>query len=256
MIVGLPIEHHGGGFEIGDVGVVDWSGPVDPHVLQWVAIFSDVDHAIMPVTAGYRVTLVYSLLLTDRPRADRVRDERTVALRAAASQLQLPADGPLMIACTRHVIAIDGEQPQPIETLRGADRDIADVLVEAGYAVTVRTCIAARNVESDRAAPFSREDEVYYARLARPLFIKEVEALLDCVVFDNARGDGGGYFDDDASSLSPWIASRVGAANWMIRSTALVTFMRAVDFADDGFVGNGAYETHLYKLAALEVHRG
>jgi hypothetical protein len=36
---------------------------------------------------------------------------------------------------------------------------------------------------------------------------------------------------------------------------AAATFLRAIDFADDGFIGNAAYETHVYKLAALEVTR-
>jgi hypothetical protein len=41
----------------------------------------------------------------------------------------------------------------------------------------------------------------------------------------------------------------------VIRRAAAATLLRAVDFADDGFVGNAAYEAYLYKLAAIEVTR-
>jgi hypothetical protein len=83
----------------------------------------------------------------------------------------------------------------------------------------------------------------------------EVAALLSCVVFEDMMGDGGGYGDDDASTLAPWIVDTVGPENWVFRTTAAATFLRACDFADDGFIGNGAVGSHLYKLAALELKR-
>ena len=41
----------------------DWSSPADDPVrsIQWAAFFSDVEHEILPVTEGYRVTLTYNL---------------------------------------------------------------------------------------------------------------------------------------------------------------------------------------------------
>jgi hypothetical protein len=258
LIVEVPIEHRGGAFRIEDneAHVVDWSGPVDPKALRWVAMFSDVDHAIEPVQEGARVTLVYSLSLSDWPRDDPGRRARMAAVSASANSLQLDT-GPLMIACTRHVIALDGPQPQGIETLRGADRDVADAFASSGFSVAVRTCVAARYVEDDpeRSHKFTPDGEVFYARLDRPLLDHEVAALLDCVVFEGMTGDGGGYADDDASSLAPWIADTVGPERWVFRTTAAATFLRACDFADDGFIGNGAVGSHLYKLAALEVKR-
>src|SRR5262249_6910956 len=120
LVVGLPIEHTGGGLEIDDSPeprLLDWGGPIDPMVVRWVALFGDIDHAIHPVTSGTRVTLVYSLTYTDRFRNDPDWHARIRALDAAAKKLELPVGGPLMIACTRHVIGIDGEQPQRIDVL-------------------------------------------------------------------------------------------------------------------------------------------
>jgi hypothetical protein len=105
--------------------VIDWSGKPDPKSVQWVALFSDLDHAIKPVTSGSRVTLVYSLSRSDRPRTDAARDKRLAGVRAAVDGHELPKGQPLFIACTR-LIVTDGKQPQPIDSLRGTDREIAD----------------------------------------------------------------------------------------------------------------------------------
>ena len=45
------------------------------------------------------------------------------------------------------------------------------------------------------------------------------------------------------------------ASRWIFRRTAVATFRRALDLAEDRFVGNAAYGAFLYRLAALEVTR-
>jgi hypothetical protein len=250
LIVGLPIEHRGGAFHVAggtSPRVVDWSGPVEPDVLRWVALFGDADHEVRPVEAGARVTLVYALWRTERVRQDAARFRRIDALRAAVRTLE-PMSEPLMIPCSRQVIALDGEQPQALDTLRGVDRDVADVFVTAGYRVVVRTCVAARDLEFFEGYP-----EWSFARLARPLHASDIEAMLECVTFGDPSGDGGGYSDDDVTNLEPYLASTVPLENWIFRAAAAMTFMRAIDFASDGFVGNAATNAYLYKLAALEV---
>ena len=44
----------------------DWSSPASDPVIQWAAFFSDVEHEILPVTNGYRVTLTYNLYHCDQ----------------------------------------------------------------------------------------------------------------------------------------------------------------------------------------------
>jgi len=261
LIVGLPIEHTGGGFEIDDGDeprILEWGGPVDPTLVRWVALYGDVDHAVHPVTHGSRVTLVYALTLTDRFRDDPAWQARVRALDAAARLLELPPGGPLMIACSRHVIGIDGEQPLGLDALRGADRDLARVLASRGFAVAVRTCVVAREHDAfERPSTWFRPaGELYFARLARPLLEADLAALVDCVVFENPwGGDGGGYMDDEFTTLEPYILDTVPADRWILRRRAATTFLREVDFAGDGYLGNGAVESYLYKLAALEITR-
>ncbi len=262
LVVGLPIEHDGGAFTIVDrteTHVVDWSGPCDPTKLRWVALFSDAEHAIRPVTRGSRVTLVYSLSFSGEPRDDDTWLARIGAVRAAAQQLE-PRASPIMIACTRHVIKLDGPQPQSLWILRGADRDVADAIASAGFKVTVRTCIAARrdDYDLDQKLPrHFRDLDPSFGRLARPLPDEDVAALLDCVTFEEPWGaDGGGYMDEaEASSLMPYLVDTVPVESWVMRRNAAATFLRAADHAADGFIGNGADSSYLYKLAALEIIR-
>ncbi|MGE0791983.1 MAG: hypothetical protein AB7S26_40285 [Sandaracinaceae bacterium] len=267
LIVGLPVAHEGGAFRIeNEVGpnVIDWSGPVDPLLLRWAALFTDVDHAVDSVTEGARVTLVYSLTQTEHVRDDQTQEQRLGALLEVARYLEAPDNGPLMIACTRQVIVQDGApQPQGVATLRGTDRDVADVLTSCGFSVAVRTCVAARYRDGDVEPtpihiPCLRgEGGAFFARLRRPLSDREVKELLEAVVFGpHAGGDGGGFMDDEASSLAPFIVDEVPLENWVFRTRALATFLREVHFSDYNFVGNDACEAFLYQLAALEVFAG
>jgi hypothetical protein len=126
----------------------------------------------------------------------------------------------------------------------------------------LRTCIVARSrwpLEA-RVAPswFRNDGEIWFARLSRPLVQEELDRMLDVLSFvpqSQMQGDGGGYEDDEAESLAPFLAGTVPTRNWIMRRTAAATFMRTVEFADDGFIGNGTSDTHIYKLAALEVRR-
>jgi hypothetical protein len=248
LIVGLPIEHRGGAFVVDD-RVYDWSGAVEPDTLRWVALFGDADHEVKPVEAGARVTLVYALWQTSRVRHDPARSRRLDALRTAARTLELTSQ-PLMLPCVRQVIALDGDQPQDLDILRGVDRDVADVLESAGFRVVVRTCVAVHDLEANTDYG---EPAWWFARLARPLLAPDIAAMLDCLTFTAPFGDGGGYYDEDATNLEPFLAGTVPLDNWIFRTAAAMTFVRAIDFAGDGFIGNGATSSYIYKLAALEV---
>ncbi|MBA2542545.1 MAG: 2OG-Fe(II) oxygenase, partial [Deltaproteobacteria bacterium] len=143
LVVGLPLAHTGGAFVVDDgrgPQKFDWSGaPVDQ--LPWVALFSDVDHEIEPVKSGARVTLVYSLHRTDQLRSDAKAKQRQELVKHAASTLSRQSAWPVLIPCGRHVIAEpEAEQPMSVDTLRGADHDIAQALLAAGLHVDVRAC--------------------------------------------------------------------------------------------------------------------
>ena len=258
LVVGLPIAHEGGAFVVDDgrdEQVFDWSGKAEPMTVRWVALYSDVDHEIRPVTSGARVTLVYSLHHTDKPREDVTWKERAAKLRGAIGVLASQAEWPVMIACTRHVIT-DGKQPQPVTALRGFDRDLADVLVEAGYQVAVRACMTAEPIQSSERPPRFPTDLWAIARLKKPVTTKDVAKFGDIVTFAETVSFDDDYDDIEFTSLAPHILDHVPMQQWVVRANAAATMIHEADmFSEEGYFGNEGYDAFIYTLAALEVRK-
>lgn len=260
LVVGLPVAHEGGAFLIDDgrgEHTIDWSGPCESRTVRWVALFGDVDHEIATVTSGTRVTLVYSLHLTDRARADRVRDARLATLLRAARTVEVPEDGPLLIACTRQII-VDDLQPQSLDNLRGLDRDIANVLVSAGFEVAVRACVMPSEMPygedpgPPRFPPPPIDPEISIARLRRALPRDLIEQLSGRVVFSENWTSND---HEPVTTLAPYVLDEPWVDHWIIRPTAAATYLKEVEFASSGgiYFGNEGYDAYFYSLAALEV---
>lgn len=240
LVVGLPVAHGGGAFVVEDGGkraVFDWSKPAD--ALPWVALFSDVDHAIEPVTSGTRVTLVYALVRTGEPRRDPAAQARRATLAAACRRIALPKGTPLMIACGRRVIAEpDTPQPQPIGVLRGADRDIAEALVDAGYRVGVRACIAAVPDYEQRAAGVAPPA---FPDLAEMWDITPLRKTVPAEILEN-MGD-----EVAAQDIEPYMMDGVPLDRWVIRKTAAATLVQEMGtWTATGYFGNEGFSAMLY----------
>ena len=257
LVVGLPIAHEGGQFEITDVGkphVIDWSGEPDRGVVRWVALFSDLDHAIKPVTSGARVTLVYSLSRSDRPRTDAARDQKLAKLRAAVGSVDIGRGAPLLIACTRQIVT-DGKQPQPIDSLRGTDREIADTFIEAGYDVAVRACLVGDNAEG-KAPRFPDRAQFWgITRLSSALPATVVAGMDSIVSFTDSVESDEEYDEADmeACLLGKYVLDSVDADQWVIRKRAAAEVIYEGMYSETGYFGNEASIGHIYTLAALEV---
>ena len=258
LVVGLPIAHEGGQFEITDSGkphVIDWSGKPDPKSVQWVALFSDLDHAIKPVKSGSRVTLVYSLSRSDRPRTDAARDKKLAGVRAAIAALKLEKGQPLFIACTRQIVT-DGKQPQPIDSLRGTDREIADAFAEAGYDAVVRACLIGDDEEGN-APRFPNTQNIWgVTRLAKAL--EQTRLPDDTMVSfsDSVDADEYGSEDVEATLLGEYVLDMVDMEQWIIRKRAAATVIYEGIYSETGYFGNEASIGHIYTLGAIEVTPG
>jgi hypothetical protein len=227
--------------------------------VRWVALFSDVDHEVTEVLSGARVTLVYALNTTYVPRPEPVYTAKRARVRAAIRALEL-AGTPLLVACARHVIT--GDVPPSIGSLRGVDRDVAELFVDAGYQVTVRSCLAATSSngsERPRLAPDQWGDDLAFARLRDGVTPALVESLGPAHAFvpqSHCIGDtGGGWIglDVEPVSLEPHLLPDDQV--WLIRSKAAATLLHETAFDEYGFFGNGGFEAFLYALAALEITR-
>ncbi len=270
LVVALPIAHEGGALEVGEE-TIDWSGPCASNELRWAAMFTDVDHAVLPVRTGARVTLTYALERSGVARDDREWAERMSQVVREIDDLEMPEETPahgrrgtratpqpLFVPCARHVIVRDGQQTSSVDDLRGADRDLADAFVKAGYRVTVRVCLAARRLEElvqttsrawDATAP-----EVYLARLRGPFTDDDVRALRDGVTFVPAMPDGGGLLEHETSDLSE-VCDAIPDHAWLARPASIATYLAQREFCEYGLVGNDAADSFLYRLVALQVER-
>ncbi|MBA2538693.1 MAG: 2OG-Fe(II) oxygenase [Deltaproteobacteria bacterium] len=259
LVVGLPIAHEGGAFSIVDAGQrhdVDWSGTPDPSAVRWVALFSDVDHSVEQVKAGARVTLVYSLSRSDRPRADAARDDKLASLRKAVGALTIPKAQPLMIACTRQIVT-DGTQPQSIDTLRGTDREIADTFADSGFDVAVRACIVGDNEEG--GDPGFPDTQHMYAitRLSKAIPDSVVAGMDEAVSFTDAI-DAEEYEEEGdepmgGTLLGEYVLDMVAMDRWVIRTRAAASVIYEGMYSETGYFGNEASMGHIYTLAAIEV---
>lgn len=251
LIVELPSAHAGGAFIVDDGSrrhTFDWSTPSDEP--RWIAIHADVDHEVELVTSGARVTLVYALSGKGRGVYP---TKRFAEIQRVIRTLREPE--PFLVACARHVIA--GVEPPTLDSLRGADREIAQAFLEEGYRVTVRECLIASPNNGSRAPRFQLDDDLTPARLALRIPPEVLASLEHLVTF--ARGHtndfGGAYPDEQASSLAAYLLPAVAPSRWVIRRKAAATLLREAFFDQDGFFGNGGFDAYLYSLAALEVTR-
>lgn len=258
LVVGLPIAHQGGAFTIVDAGkkhVVDWSGDkLDPDEVRWVALFSDLDHAVEQVESGARVTLVYSLSRSDRPRTDAPRDKQLAKLRTAVATLQIANNEPLMIACTRQIVT-DGSQPQALDTLRGTDREIAELFVEAGFEVAVRACLTGDDQEG-RTPAFPDTQHMWAITRLSKAIPASVIAGMDSVVSFTDSIDADEYDGDEeigGTLLGEYILDMVQLERWVIRKRAAATAVYEGMYSETGYFGNEASIGHVYTLAAIEV---
>ncbi|MBA2542148.1 MAG: 2OG-Fe(II) oxygenase [Deltaproteobacteria bacterium] len=256
LVVGLPIRHTGGAFIVDDGAgprTFDWGEPVAG--LPWVALFSDVDHLVEPVISGARVTLVYALSSTGR-RRDAATAARYAAVHRAIDGLTDTA--PIVIPCARHVITGDAKAPD-LESLRGTDRELAQIFVDAGFRVAVRSCVIASPNNGAQASRFEQHEDLTPALMAAPLPPSVIASLGQLVAFvpdTHISNDGGGdYPDEEATSLAPYLLPGVPIDRWVIRTKAAATLIHEALFDQYGFFGNGGFDAYLYTLAALEVTR-
>ncbi|KAJ3152392.1 hypothetical protein HK101_001807 [Irineochytrium annulatum] len=141
LVVCLPSAHTGGQLVLTHHGrkkVFDWSGDeaANRGLLQWAAFYSDVQHEILPVETGYRVTLTYNLYWPDTkavaaktatalPRLN----VRTPILEALTSQLTQPEflpEGGFLGFCLSHDYPITDKGWRDNMHLKGADNAILE----------------------------------------------------------------------------------------------------------------------------------
>ena len=136
LVVALPSAHEGGELLVRHAGreaVVDLRG-TDPGEVGFAAFYADCEHEVRPVLSGYRVCLIFNLVLASRQRAGDPQppDDRPFvenAAKALQSWMARGDDGPAKVAwLLDHKYTASGLS---FSGLKGRDAVVAKVLLEA-----------------------------------------------------------------------------------------------------------------------------
>lgn len=151
LVVCLPTKFSGGALvtrHLGQEVVFDWSdsfqGSDCNQNIQWAAFFSDVEHEILPVTSGHRITLTYDLYYAkERPSALPVISPFQHYLQEALENPYfMPEGGCLGFDCKHSYVFSTLNEPQLLPSvLKGADYMVFQVAKNLGLNVTIKPAI-------------------------------------------------------------------------------------------------------------------
>ena len=144
LVVCLPIQFSGGALVTRHQGkevCFDWSSsPQKPmQKVSWAAFFSDVEHEVLPVTDGYRLTLTYNLYYGDKlqdvtPTANITDSPFYHELHAAVSNPHFLRDGGVLGFSCQH----DYDTENLPCLLKGADNIVYVGAMSLGLPVIVK----------------------------------------------------------------------------------------------------------------------
>ncbi len=193
MVLVLPSIHQGGELVVKHAGretPFDLH-PEEPSEIGFAAFYADCVHEVRPVTAGFRIVLIFNLRFADgrRPQAPDYRDQQARAaetLRAWAGA----EDEPLKLILPLEHAYTPAELS--FAALKGADAGVASVLVEAAAAAECDLHLALVSIEESGIA----EHTGYYGRRRwRDDEDEEFEAVevddRELILSDWRRPDGG-----------------------------------------------------------------
>ncbi|KAF8547430.1 hypothetical protein OG21DRAFT_1450308 [Imleria badia] len=150
LVVVLPTPHEGGQLVLRHdekEWTVDFTerfaAATEPSVC-FVALFSDVEHEVLPVTSGYRVTLTYNLYRKPVHPTTSIPTPFHFQLKQALADLvndksKLPNGGYLAFGLAHEYVHTGRRVLDPLlAQLKGSDRALADVCDELGLPYSLR----------------------------------------------------------------------------------------------------------------------
>ena len=156
LVVCLPSQFTGGALVTrhnGEQITYDWSStPNDPpQNIQWAAFYSDVEHEILPVTAGHRVTLTYNLYSCDKVNTStmNITSPFYINLKAAIDHPHFLRDGGVLGFACQHAYVFEefNKQPNLSLLLKGSDRVVLQASKVLHLSVQVRPMFKAEDAD-------------------------------------------------------------------------------------------------------------
>ena len=146
MVVCLPSRHEGGTLVVrhdGQTKKIDFGGEHAEFQMQYAAFYADCQHEITPVSAGYRICLVYNLAIAGKKRQP-AAPQNAPAVEKVAQQLNdLFADQSSKIS--KMAIPLEHEYTQASldpKQLKGSDRARFDVILRAAESLDYQCHLA------------------------------------------------------------------------------------------------------------------
>ena len=156
LVVCLPSQFKGGELVTRHKGrevIFDEPQQSPTSSIKWAAFFSDVEHEVLPVTSGHRITLTYNLynaqpsLTFRRPTIDHTLMPLYSELQAALNDINFMTDGGVLGFSTHHSYVfpdLNDEKMVPL-LLKGADRILFQMAMSLGLEVMVKPIIKEHN---------------------------------------------------------------------------------------------------------------
>jgi len=211
LVVCLPSRHEGGTLIVrheGQTTKIDFGGKGAEFQMQYAAFYADCQHEITPVTAGYRICLVYNLAIAGKkqqPTAPEHASTIDPAAQLLKAVLNDESNGPRKIAIPfEHEYTEAGLDPKQ---LKGADRARADVLARAAKSLDYPCYVALLTVEQSGEVDYDTWDGGYSRRRSYDWSYDE-DAEDE---FDDGFGESGdsdadmGEVYDEEWSLDHWL---------------------------------------------------
>ena len=145
LVVCLPSQFTGGALVTRHQGrqvTFDWSS--SPNATHWASFFSDVEHEVLPVTSGHRVTLTYNLYHS-APISPQLLDVTSTSFyRELSSALQtphfMPEGGTLGFYCQHKYVETlsDSDFSSQLPFLKGRDMTVHLIAKSLGLSVDLK----------------------------------------------------------------------------------------------------------------------
>jgi hypothetical protein len=161
LVVCLPSRHEGGTLILrhdGQTKKIDLGGKNAEFATQYAAFYADCQHEITPVTAGYRICLVYNLASAGKKQPEAPHNAAAVTETARLLKELLStapeAVSKLAIPFT-HRYTEAGLDPKE---LKGSDRARADVLIRAAQSLDYQCHFALLTLHQEGSAEYGSYD--------------------------------------------------------------------------------------------------
>ena len=153
LVITFPTPHEGGALLLRHRGQ-EWTfdsatalSISQPSSIAYAAFFSDIEHEVLPVTSGHRVTLTYNLyfdddvgpsakdLVSEPPSAPQEENERVFrsAFKALLNNPAFLPDGGTLVFGMRHVYQVEDKVDYVYSLLKGSDAAVYQTLRALGF---------------------------------------------------------------------------------------------------------------------------